>query len=567
MTSPDTAAPAPAASTPPTLPLPAVHVARQAPFALWLVWLIPLIAVAIGLWLGVKTVLDRGPTVTISFRSAEGLEAGKTKIKYKDVDIGLVKTIRLTADHKSVEVTAELKKTDSVDSLLVADTRFWVVRPQVSVGGISGLGTLLSGAYIGLDIGRAEEAQRVFTGLEIPPIVTADLPGRQFILKAKNLGSLSISSPVYFRRVQVGQVVAYDLDTNGKQVSFTIFINAPYDHFVTPKSRFWHASGVDVSLSSDGVQVSTESLTSVFFGGGIAFQDMGESKQTALQEAADKSEFVLHDDQAMALKQLDLHSYDYLLLFQKSVRGLSVGAPVDFKGLSIGEVTAINIESAPSAKKPEPKVAVSIRVYPSRLPTLGGANTDDGTAEKERAIMNPMVAKGFRAQLRSGNVLTGQLYVTLDFFERTPPATIDWDHKPVVFPTVPGSLDSLQDSLASIVDKLEKLPLDTLAKDLHDTLKSVNQTVLHADAVVQKVGSEVTPEAQKMLAEARKTLGNVSKTLDSLEQSVGPDAALPTQATQTLAELAKAAKSLRTMADYLERHPETLLRGKPEDAK
>lgn len=545
--------------------LPRVRIKRQAPYALWFIWLVPVIAISVGSWLGVKSVFSKGPTITISFRSAEGLEAGKTKVRYKDVDIGLVKTIQLTSDHKEVEVTAELKRSDGIESLLVTDTRFWVVRPHVSAGGISGLGTLLSGAYIGLDIGRSGEAQRDFVGLEIPPIVTADLSGSPFVLKSQNLGSLGISSPVYFRRVQVGQVVAFDLDANGKQVSFTIFVNAPYNRFVTQRARFWHASGVDVSLNADGLSLRSESMASVLSGGGIAFQNMSESQSAVSPIAADNAAFVLHEDRAQALKQPDLNGYDYLLLFQSSVRGLSVGAPVDFRGLSIGEVTAVGIEAMPSAKTPMPKIAVTIRIYPSRLPTRGDTRPADGTPTAERTLMNPMVAKGFRAQLRTGNLLTGQLYVTLDFFERTAPAKIEWAHSPAVFPTIPGSLDSLQDSIASIADKLDRLPLEVLAKDLSETLKSVTQAVQHADTLVQQANKQLAPEAQKMLQDARKTLNDFSQTLSTLEKSMGPEAPLQTQAVHALSEMARAAKSLRAMADYLERHPEALVRGKPED--
>ena len=544
---------------------PRVRIKRQTPYALWFIWLIPVIAISVGLWLGVKSVLGKGPTITISFRSAEGLEAGKTKIRYKDVDIGLVKTIRLTPDHKEVEVTAELRRSDGIESLLVRDTRFWVVRPHVSAGGISGLGTLLSGAYIGLDIGRSSEPQRDFVGLEVPPIVTADLSGSRFVLKAENLGSLGISSPVYFRRVQVGQVVAFDLDARGKQVLFTIFVNAPYNRFVTQRARFWHASGVDVSLNAEGLSLRTESMASVLSGGGIAFQNMSESLHMVSPIAADNAEFVLHEDRSQALKQPDLNGYDYLLLFPSSVRGLSVGAPVDFRGLSIGEVTAVSIEDLPSAKNPRPKIAVTVRIYPSRLPTRGNARPAEGTPAAERAIMNPMVANGFRAQLRTGNLLTGQLYVTLDFFEKTAAAKIEWTHSPAIFPTVPGSFDSLQDSIASIADKLDRLPLDVLAKDLSETLKSVTQAVQHADTLVQQANKDIAPEAQKMLQDARKTLNDFSQTLSILEKSIGPEAPLQAQAIQALSELAKTAKSLRTMADYLERHPEALVRGKPED--
>ena len=565
VTQPPPPSSSPELAAPPAGELPQVQLRHKAPLALWLVWLVPLTAVLIGLWLGARSVLDRGPTITISFRSAEGLEAGKTKIKYKDVDIGLVKGIQLTPDHKAVEVTAELKKSDGVDALLVKDTRFWVVRPQVSAGGVSGLGTLLSGAYIGLDIGRSDEARRRFEGLEVPPIVTADLPGRKYLLKAQNLGSLGIGSPVYYRRVQVGQVVAFDLDADGRQVSFTVFVNAPYDRFVTARSRFWQSSGIDVTLNADGVRLNTESLASVLSGGGIAFQDLLNAKGEVAPQASENTLFTLHEDRIRALKEPDLLGFDYVLLFQSSVRGLTVGAPVDFRGMTIGEVTSINMEDLPSAHNLDPRIAVGIKVYLSQLPALGKTPAAKGRVVPESEILNPMVAKGFRAQLRNGNLLTGQLYVALDFFERAPLAKVDWNRRPAALPTIPGSLDGLQATLLNMAEKLDKLPLDALVKDLRDTLKSVNQTVLHIDGVVQQVGTDITPEAQKMVTEARKTLGSIGRTLDTVEQGLGPEAPLPTQASHALSELAQAAKSLRTLADYLERHPESLLRGKPAD--
>ncbi len=556
--------PPPRAASPVALPQAVVR--RQAHYSLWLVWLVPLIAVAIGLWLGVKSVLDHGPSIVIHFRSAEGLEAGKTKIKYKDVDIGLVKRIRLTPDHKEVEVQAELNKTEGVDALLVDDTRFWIVRPHVGAGGITGLGTLLSGAYIGMDIGRSQKPQTSFRGLEVPPIVTADLPGRKFVLKAKNLGSLDIGSEVYFRHVPVGQVVAYDLDDKGRQISFTIFVNAPYNRFVNAGTRFWHASGIDVTLSADGVRVATESLASLV-AGGIAFQDLHDDTSKLVPEAADGSEFTLFADRTAALKEPDVYGFDYMLLYQSSVRGLSVGAPVDFRGLSIGEVTAIGVIGAASADNPAPQIAVTIRVYPNRLPMLGGAQPADREPLAQRGALDPMIAKGFRAQLRTGNLLTGQLYVALDFIPRTAPAKMDWDQTPPRFPTVPGTFDSLQDSLVSLADKLDRLPFDKIAADLHQTLQSLNQTVQHTDHLVQQISTDVTPEARGTLQDARKTLATLSRTLDTVNETVGPQAPLPAQASNALAEVAKAAQSLRALADYLERHPESLVRGKPEDPK
>src|SRR5438477_8993811 len=232
------------------------------------VWLVPAVALAIGAWLAVSHWLERGTVILLSFRTAEGLQGGKTKIKYKDIDIGQITEINLAPDLTGVIATAELIK--GAESRVVDDTRFWVVRPRISGSTVSGLQTLLSGTYVAMDIGKSIQRSRVFVGLGQPPAFTTDSPGRQVTLRAEDIGSLDVGSPVYYRRLQVGQVAAYELEKDGRAVKITVFINAPYDRFVSGNSRFWHASGIDMALDAEGVRIKTESLVSIAIGG-IAF--------------------------------------------------------------------------------------------------------------------------------------------------------------------------------------------------------------------------------------------------------------------------------------------------------
>jgi paraquat-inducible protein B len=550
------ATPPPGPVTPTALPRPVM--ARRAHYSLWLVWLVPLVAVIIGLALGARAILLRGPEVTIFFHNAEGIEAGKTHIKYKDVDVGIVKGVKLTADHREVEVTAQMRGGEGIESMLVTDTRFWVVRPHVGAGGISGLGTLLSGAYIAMDVGRNPSERREFQGLDVQPTISADVPGREFVLEADELGSLDIGSKLYLRRVPVGQVMAYEMTPDGRHIRFTIFITAPYDRFVNADTRFWHASGVDIDLDVQGLHVATQSLASVI-AGGIAFQDLPDADTSRLGEAAERTQFHLYAQRADALRRPDSHGFDYRLLFASSVRGLSVGAPVDYRGLPIGEVTRIGVQGTAGARNPEPLIAVDVRVYPRRLPTANQQPIDDATPADQRKRIEPMVAHGLRAQLRSGNLLTGQLYVALDFFPGAPHAAIDWRTSPPLMPTVPGSLDSLQDVLMHLATKLDKLPLDTIAEDLHRSLSDIDTSVRHVDTLVQNLDTKVAPEARETIAEARKALVDLRRTLATVDQTMGPGA------TQTLNDVSRASQSLRALADFLERHPESLLKGKPED--
>jgi len=520
---------------------------------LQLVWIIPLVAALIGGWLAVKAVLERGPTITLTFKSGDGLEAGKTKIKYKDVEIGLVKTVALAEDHSHVVATAELAK--QAEELLREDTRFWVVRPRISGGSVSGLGTLLGGSYIGVDVGKSAQRKRDFIGLEAAPVVTLAEPGRYFLLHAEDLGSVDVGSPIYFRRIQVGQVVAYQLDKDGAGVTLKAFVQAPYDQFVSTNTRFWNASGVDVNLDATGLKVDTQSLTSILVGG-IAFQ---APQNGAAQVRADENvEFKLYADREVALKNPDVVSDDYLFVFRESVRGLSVGAPVDFRGIVIGEVTSVNLEYDPQSKAFVSPVEA--RIYPERIRERLRKGTVDPRklVADTRTRINSMVEHGLRGQLRTGNLLTGQLYLALDFFPDAPKAKVDWASVPPKTPTVPGGLEELQASVGRIAKKLEQVDFGAISSNLRQTLQTLDRTLQSTDRLVTRVDQDLAPELRAAVSSARRAL-------DTVEQTLGSEAPLQVGARDTLLEMSRAAGSLRALTDYLERHPDALIRGKKED--
>jgi len=514
-----------------------------------LVWLIPIIAALVGGTLAIKTYLQKGPTITIAFKTGEGLEAGKTKIKYKDVEVGVVKEIVIAKDLKHVIATAELKK--GITPYLVEDTRFWVVRPQISGGNVTGLGTLMGGAYINFDIGKSKQPQSAFKGLDTQPAMTTDVPGTRFLLHAPDIGSLDIGSPLYFRRIQVGQVISYDLDKGGSGVTFTIFVNAPYDQHVKANTRFWNASGIDLTVDSSGLKLDTQSLVSILVGG-IAFQTLdaeGESPPTSPNTA-----FTLFNNREEAMKNRDSISQNYLLEFKESVRGLTVGAPVDFRGVTIGEVTDIRMELDPRTK--EVDMLVYIRNYPERFrsKTVGKMPP----LKESEKIISSLVENGLRAQLKSGNLLTGQLFIALDFFPNSPKAKVNWSTNPPMFPTTPGSMMELQAALDKILKRVDELPLAEIVAEVRQAVQSLDAALKSADKTSKSVDTEIVPELKATLVEARKTLG-------AARQTLSVDAPLQSDLRDTLRDLSKAAQSLRVFTDYLERNPEALLRGKEGD--
>jgi paraquat-inducible protein B len=506
------------------------------------VWIIPILAAVVAIGIAVRYILNEGPTITIVFKSAEGIEAGKTFIKYKDVNIGQVTEVKLTEDFGKVEVKAKMAK--SAAGLIVEDAKFWVVRPRISLSGVSGLGTLLGGNYIGFEAGHSDRKLRTFTGLEVPSII-AGLPGRQFMLKAGNLGSLGIGSPIYYRRLQVGQVIAYDLAADGETVDIKVFVNAPYDKYVRLGTRFWNASGVDVSVGANGFDVRTESLVALF-AGGLAFETPASLAQAGPAPA--NTVFTLHADQATAMKQPDTISRRYVLYFDESLRGLSVGAPVTFYGMTVGVVTDVGLIFDPATLNMRPRVDFTF--YPNRIIARlapNEANADNAMLQRsEQAAHHPILQRlveerGMRAQLRSGSLLTGQLYVAFDYFPKAPKAKVDWNGETPELPVARSTIPDVENKLLSITAKLDKLPLEAIGNDLKKDLEALHQTL---------------EDAGGTLAAGERVMNNADKTL------VGPNAAAQQELHDALQELARAAASLRTLTDYLERHPESLIRGK-----
>ncbi len=525
--------------TPPA-PVPESRAVARRQTRLSVVWIIPIVAALVGVWVAVARIRSEGPKITIMFQSAEGLEAGKTKINYRGVDVGTITAIRLSQDHQRVIATAQMAP--RTEDFLVEDTRLWVVRPRISGANVTGLGTLISGAYIGMEIGTSTESKRDFVALETPPVITGNAPGRFFVLKTPHLGSLDTGTPMFFRRLQVGQVSSYELDKDGLSFTLKVFVRAPYDQYVTPNTRFWQASGIDMQLSANGLSLQTQSLLSILIGG-IAFETPADDQ--ALPAAEANTVFTLFEDRARAFEPPARSPQTFELIFNESVRGLTPGAPVELRGIKIGEVADIRAQF--DLKTFQYLVPVTIHLDAQRLGVkLIDLKPGADIAAMRRQLIDSMVAHGVRAQLRTGNLLTGAAFVAFDFFPGVPPpAKVDWSQKPVQLPTTPGQLEATEAKVTNIINKLDKMPLQQIGDGLRKAIDDLDVTLMSANH----------------------TLVSARGTIDNANNFVEPNSVQAQEMNSTLQEVSRAARSLRVLADYLDRHPEALLRGKRGEAK
>ena len=530
------------------------------------VWIVPLVAIAIAGWLVWTTLAEKGPQITIRFRSAEGLEPGKSVVRYKAVEVGKVTSIQIAADLSHVLVHAEL--TRGAERLLAEDSRFWVVRPRIGAGGVSGLSTLLSGAYIEVDPGKGPPATE-FEGLEEPPVVLSDEPGRQFVLVADALEGITRGSPLYYRDIEVGEVLGYKLAEDGRSVEIVTFVRAPFDRLVRADSRFWNTSGFEIGTGAGGFYFRMQSVQAMLTGG-IAF---GEGKGEAAEEG---SRFPLYASyRAMRDSQLD-DAREYLVYFDGSLRGLKPGAPVEFRGIEVGRVTDVRLVI--DYETGDVRIPVRIAMLPERLAPLA---VSGGEARPPADFAEKLIARGVRAQLKTANLLTGELVVDLDIHPDAPPAELRTENGVPVIPSVPSDLETITSSMAELLDKLSSLPLAELIADLRTAIRDVDRLmndprlgrVLAAleraatriAAVAGALEGEVGPTAvalRRAAEKADRAVLEATRLFRQARDTLDPNSRLYQSVVQMTQETARAARAVRLLAEYLERNPQALIRGR-----
>ncbi|MCK8783091.1 MlaD family protein [Roseomonas sp. NAR14] len=534
-----------------------------------MIWLIPIAAVLVAGYLGYRTLSARGPLITVTFRNAEGLTAGQTPVRYKAVQVGTVETIALTDDLQRVRVRMRMAR--EVVDRLTAPARFWVVRPRLSASSVSGLETIVSGSYIEFDPGAPEaEARREFTGLEDPPGVRADQPGRLIRLQAHRIGSLDRGSPVFFRDIAVGEILSYDRPGLDGNITLHAFVRDPYAQYLRAGSRFWNVSGVSLDIGAQGIRLELESLRALL-AGGVAFDTPPEARGTP--EAKDDAEFPLYPDIAAAAAATSRDRLSFLVYFDGSVRGLAAGSPVEMRGIRIGSVTDVHLEY--DRETHAFRTPVHLAVEPGNISYPAGREQYEVLELTRR-----MVARGLRAQLATGNILIGQKIVTLDFQENPPPAEVRMEGDEIVLPAMPGG-DDIMATVSAIAGRLQRFPIDEIGRNLNGALASVNGLV-GGPEVRNAVGAlsaalaqvqQLVREADRGLAPLLRRLPGIAGNLDqavaransaigSVERGYGGDSDVQRQLQRTLGQVSDAARAVRILADFLDRHPEALIRGR-----
>lgn len=536
------------------------------------VWLIPIVAALIAAWLGYRTLTQRGPLITITFKSGDGLAADQTPVKYKAVQLGTVDSVRLSQDMTHVVVRVRMRS--EAEDRLTSNARFWVVRPRISSGNISGLETLVSGAYIAMDPGDpGGQSKQHFTGLENPPGHRSDEPGTTYTLKADTIGSLGQGSPVFYRDIGVGEVLGYDQPGLDGKITVHVFVRAPYDKYVRADSRFWNASGVKVNFGGGGVKVRVESLQAVL-SGGIAFATPPEARDE--QPAKQDSSFTLYKDFDSALSATSHNRINLVSYFTGSVRGLDSGSAVEIDGMRIGSVTHMRLEY--DAATGQFRVPVHMAIEPDKLAFVNNAQKQD-----LHGVLDNFLRRGMQAELQTSSYLTGAMVVELTVPDNARPGAVRMDGNELVVPGQSGGVDGIITSFSSIAQKLDKIPFDEIGSNLNGTLASVHQLVAGPDmrralrdlsdtlhsvrSLTRKTDRGLEPvlkQLPQMEANLNRTLQHANELLG--RQGYGGDSQFHRDVERLMNQANDTLRAVRSLADFLDRHPEALIRGRAGEA-
>lgn len=554
---------------------------RRGYASLMSIWIVPAIALAVAAYLIFQALSERGTEISITFDNAEGMVPGKTQLKYKDVSIGTLKRIDILDDDEGVSMVIDTTRV--ADKYLTDTARFWIVAPAIGFQGITGLQTLLSGSFIEIDPGKGGDRQTKFKGLSTPPVITSNDKGTEYLLSTEKLSNINRGTPIIYKGLQVGSVLGYRLAKDKKAIDVYAFVQAPYDDLVLEGTNFWNAGGINVSVSTSGIELGANSLQSLV-AGAIEFATPEIYQSTFKAES--RYQFKLYDNHQAKEDARFTEKVVYVLYFDGSVSGLSVGANVEFKGIKVGSVRDISLEIDEANQKYY--IPVQIDIEPQRIKL-----TDDGkkirsvleTRELRQKIIKDLIQRGLKAKLKNSNFLTGALIVDLDLIPDKPAVYVSSSGRVPEIPTVPADLDEITSSVAQLMAKLDKLPIERLGKSLTGTVEGLEKFINSGE--LQRTIEEYRKLAVSVRVVAQnidtKTLPNIGKTIDSVREAIAKiDETLASAETMfasvngliadgspfkydlmnMLQELSAASRAVRSLADFLERNPSSLISGK-----
>ena len=528
-------------------------------------WLLPVIALGIGLWLAYSHLSQIGPVIRIAFTSAEGLDAGKTKIRYKGLEVGTITRIDLSHDLKQIIVTAQMQRT--AEALLKKDSQFWVVKPQISTGGITGLGTLISGNYIAVSPGKEEERANQFVGLDEAPQIQSTEEGLRVRLITDSASGVNVGTAIYYRGIAVGQIEQIRFSERYDNLYLTAFIHAPYDRLITNNTKFWNISGINFSMGAEGANLEVESLEALVRGG-ITFSTP-TTLNTNDTPASPGTVYTLFENERASTERTGFEKEYYVVYFDDTTRGLRQGAPVYFNGMSIGEVIDIRLlydETKNTAVTP-----VLIALEPDRIDRVNRQE------KRDRNLITDLVKHGLQASLETGSLITGDKIITLNQY----PDDIrslrkdEYSNYPVL-PSRAGSISQLTDDISAIVASVKKLPLEEIAnntKEATAALKSalatpavrtlgasLDKTLKQLDKTLQSV-QKAGDSTDKALAQLDKQIKTLGKQLEQTLYNIGPESNLTYTLQETLKTVQRSMKSINDVMRKIDDKPNVLIMG------
>ncbi len=517
------------------------------------IWIIPIVALLIAAWLAFRSWQAQGTEIEILFDSASGIAVGATQIRLKDVPVGKVTKVRLSSDLSKVRVVAMLDR--QVSDHLSENSRFWLVEPSISASGISNLGTLISGVFIVMDPGEPGRFDTSFEGLSEPPPIRSDDKGTSYTLQAETLGSLGLGSPIYYRELKVGEVTGYKLSDDGARVDVMFFIESPHDQRVLTKSHFWNVSGFKINIGADGVKAQMASLTSLV-SGGIAFGNTVGFEPPNKAEAGHK--FYLYDDRDSVLEQRYTLKYFYRLKFSHSVKGLSIGAPVEFRGIKVGEVMNVVLDSV--GNTPE-SLHVFISMEPERLDAAKRP-----TREQFDDLIGKLVGQGMKATMKTASLITGAKYIDLNFPSGAEVGQIFIGDKFTQIPTQDTSANDLEQQLSGIAQKISAIPIEKIGADMSAAVESLSGVLntLQENKTAEKLDrilAGVDVELEGTLHEAQNALKGLTQAMESVDSTFAVDSRAQYELVEMMESMNATVKSLNILVDKLNNKPDALIFG------